>query len=78
MEFPNLGYLECVFETEDENNQSKYESMVILYNTLFLTMDEAMKIVEDDEFSEHLFVMPKWLFEGVFTDVGVFNGHLLS
>lgn len=72
--FSHIGVLE--FELEQGKGKNKIiHQMILVYNTNYLTDEEAFQLFRENEYSDYMFAMPKATFDGIFRNAG-FGGSL--
>ena len=68
--FSHIGIVE--FELEQGKGKDKIiHQMILMYNSNYVTADEAFNIFNKNEYSDYMFAIPKSIFNGVFKNAGL-------
>jgi hypothetical protein len=69
-DFRHIGILEFDLKTGQGEDVTVYD-MILLYNTNYLTADEAIGKLSKNEYSDYMIAMPANIFNGVFRNAGL-------
>lgn len=69
-DFRHIGVVEFTLNTK-QGNEKIIHDMILLYNTNYLTAEEALDLLRKNEYSDYMLAMPENIFNGLFRDNGL-------
>lgn len=72
-DFRHIGICEFTLKTGNGKDAIVHD-MILLYNTNYLTAEEALNKLRKNEYSEYMLAMPESIYKGLFMNAG-FGGN---